>query len=263
MKKDIESYIEHNKQYEDPLVRKWIREECIRDDLNMFEKLGFKKAVDENPKVRNLHIDIGSGAGGLLFKTAPYFKKAIGIEPSKAAIEIAKAFTRGGVKNIEFINAGAVDAIRSLDLDEPVFFTTSIVFSHLKDYHVAECLKLINNAPLGSILLFNEPYDKNIQRRLWYVRRKRWWAENLPNWTLSFREHTDDGYKYKYGIFGICVGRENVINNYKTNVLEDILWIIGGVFHFLLYLPGGKIRLLGGKLIRMISSSLERKIRNF
>lgn len=261
MEEDNESYIEHNKQYDDPLVKKWLQEKCIRDDLNMFEKLGFKKVIDENPKVRNLHIDIGSGVGGLLFKTAPYFKKVIGIEPSKAAIEIARTFTKG-VQNIEFINAGAVDAIRSLNLTEPVFFTTSIVFSHLKDYHVAQCLKLIDNAPPGSVLLFNEPYDKNIQRKLWYIRRKRWWAENLQSWTLSFREHTNDGYKYKYGIFGICVGRGNIINNYKTNILEDILWRIDGVFHFLLYLPGGEMRSLGGKLIRMISLSLYRKIKN-
>ena len=256
MKKDLDSYIEHNKQFETILDLEWHREkyrEC--DELNYFENLGFKKVIDENPKVRKLHIDIGSGAGGLLLKTAPYFEMVVGIEPSKAAVKMARIFAKG-IKNIEFINADAIDAIRSLNLSEPVFFTTSMVFTHIKNYYVIECLRLINNAPLGSVLFFMEPYDKNIQYRLWYIRRKKWWAENLSHWALSFCRYTGNG--YKYGISGVFVGKENVANNYKTNVSEDILWLIDGFFHFLLYLPGRKIRLFAGKLLKI--TGLHREI---
>jgi len=249
MKKDLNSYVEHNKYYETTSDFKWHQKRYKEyDELNYFENLGFKKVIDENPKVRKLHVDIGSGAGWLLLKTAPYFEKVIGIEPSKTAVKMARIFTKR-TKNIEFINADAIDAIRSLNLNEPVFFTTSMVSSHIRDYYVIECLKLINNAPLGSVLFFREPYDKNIQIPLWHIRRKKWWAENLSNWNLSFCKYTGNG--YKYGISGVFIGKENVVNNYKTNVLEDILWMIDGFFHFLLYLPSRRIRSLGGKLLKI------------
>lgn len=257
MKKDFNSYIAHSKQYETTSDFKWHQKRYKEyDELNYFEKLGFKKVIDENPKVRKLHVDIGSGAGGLLLKTAPYFEMVVGIEPSKVAVKMARIFAKG-IKNIKFINADAIDAIQSLNFSEPVFFTTSMVFTHIKDYYVIECLKLVNNAPLGSVLFFNEPYDKNIQHKLWYIRRKKWWAANLSNWALSFCEYTGNG--YKYGISGVFIGKENVVNNYKTNVLEDILWLIDGFFHFLLYLPGRRIRSLGGKLLKIIS--LHREIK--
>jgi SAM-dependent methyltransferase len=227
-KKDLESYFEHNEQYETISSFEYQKRELARfDEIGLFEKVGFEKAILDHPEVRKLHIDIGCGVGWLLLKTAPYFQRVIGVEPSKAAIKMARRFT-GDFDNIELINADMVDAMEHLHLTEPVFFTTAAVLSHIKDWYVAEFLKLVDNAPKGSVLFFREPYDKNIQQKFWYIRRKKWWAEHLSNWQLSFCGYRNEG--YLNGIKGVCVGRENVVECWESDLTQNLSWFFGGLF---------------------------------
>lgn len=245
-KKDLDSYFEHDKQYSSLNSLSWHKGRYKEyDELNYFENLGFKKIIEDHPEVRKIHIDIGSGAGWLLLKTATYFDNVIGIEPSKSAVRMAAIFAKD-FKNIHFINSDMIDGIKLISLVDQVFFTTSAVLSHIKDYHVVEFLKLIDNAPVGSVLFFREPYDKNIQRNLWHIRRKKWWANNLSNWDLTFCNYTNDG--YSNGISGICVGKERVINHYDTTILEDIFWIVSSIYYQSKYLTGTLLKLVYHKL---------------
>jgi SAM-dependent methyltransferase len=195
------------------------------DEQNMFEKQGFKAALEKFDH-RKLHIDIGSGTGWLLGKTAPLFEKVIGIEPSKAATH-ASGLVFSNFKNIEYINEDVVDAMKSMDISSPAFFTSSIVFSHIKNFHVANFLKELNMAPQGSTFHFFENYDTNIQHAFWYIRNKEWWAKRLPNWQLTFMDIPNE--EYKSGIFGICVGKENVTDTYSLPLGDKIRWRVSGV----------------------------------
>ena len=98
MEKDLESYNRHEHTYQS-VSANWIREKQDEmERLGNFKLYGFKQAMDKNPLVRSVHIDIGSGAGWLLKYTAPHFKRVIAIEPSVTATDFAKAY------NHEFTN---------------------------------------------------------------------------------------------------------------------------------------------------------------
>lgn len=250
--KDNNSYMAHNNDYKKsgPEWHKQVFKEY--EELNVFEKMGFKKVIDENLHVRELHIDIGCGAGWLLRKTAPFFKKVIGIEPSKTAIEIAREITKE-YNNIEFINLSAIEALKSIDLKTPCLFTACMVFSHIGDCHVGKILEIINNkAPMGSILYFYEPYDKNIQVSLWYVRRKKWWRENLSNWDLSFSAIKDKG--YRKGISGKFVGRPvgQEKQGSSSDIIFDIWWSISGIYYKVRFEVPRKIRELKASIVSKI-----------
>jgi hypothetical protein len=221
------SYKAHNREYEDSSSLEWHKTRYSEFKKNKdFEVLGFKKIIDANPLVRDIHIDLGSGAGWLLSNTAPIFKKVIGIEPSLAAINMAKYFNKDFF-NIEYLNLGMIEGLEQTKITLPTFFTTSIVLTHIKNSTVMEFLKLINNSPTGSVLFFFEPYDKNCQQYLWHIRSKHWWAKNLSNWDLNFNNYKSD--KYLYGISGICVGADKNKNNYQKSILENILWYLSGL----------------------------------
>ena len=228
MKKDLKSYVEHDRDYRGQFgIESFRKAKADYDASGMFEHDGFKRAIDMTP-IRKLHIDIGSGGGWLLFKTSPLFEKVIGIEPSKAACDnVAMLIQEYKLNNIELINADMTDALGKLKLATPVFFTTAIVFSHIKDYYVKEFLKLLNTVPDGSTLFFCERYDKNIHQNLWHIRRKYWWAKNLPEWQLEFFELNISG--YKSGIFGRKIGAQNVKNGYVPSLKDNLLWCIDGI----------------------------------
>jgi hypothetical protein len=120
-----------------------------------------------------------------------------------------------------------IDGIVELNLSEPSFFTTSTVLSHIKDYYVKEFLKLMDNAPKNSVLYFFENYDKNIQQKLWHIRRKYWWAKNLSEWELIFFDLENNG--YKSGIYGTKVEKRNVKNHYIPSFKENVIWFFDGV----------------------------------
>ncbi len=224
MKKDLSSFIAHDNQYvvNDVEVENTLQIIKKYDDDKVFENQGFDRALGLFPN-RNLHIDIGSGTGWLLRKTSPLFEKVIGIEPSKAATNVSSRILKDN-QNIEYINEDMVDAILKMQLKSPAFFTTSIVLSHIKDFHVSNLLEVLNSAPEGSTLYFYENYDTPISHRHWYIRNRNWWSSQLPNWDLSFFDIQND--IYKSGIFGKCVGAQNVKSFYRMTLVQNISWIM-------------------------------------
>lgn len=227
MKKDTKSYNAHNAEYETSSNLEWSRNRFEEyDKHNYFESLGFKEVIEAHPEIRKVHVDIGSGAGWLLAKTAPYFERVIGIEPSAAAVQIAKNFTQQ-FGNAEYVVDDMISGLNSLKLSDPVFVTTSTVLSHIGDDEVSRFLKLLNDVPTGSVLFFREPYGKNKQQYLWHIRSKEWWANHLPQWNLTFCNYTGNG--YLNGIKGVYVGSGNVVNYYSMGAFERIVWHISGL----------------------------------
>lgn len=223
MKKDLQSFYVHDKQYKQKGSLEYefkINQEY--ENKNIFNEYGFKKII-ENLNNIGIHIDIGCGTGWLIKKTSSYFNKVIGIEPSQAAIDIAKIITKD-CNNIIFINKDMTEAFDQIKFEKPVFITSAIVFSHIKNNYVSNFLKLLKKLPNGSILFFDEPYDKHIYQPLWYIRNKSWWAKNLPDFELTFLNNNING--YLRGIYGIKIGRNKVVNKYKTNLLQKIIWQI-------------------------------------
>ena len=239
MEVDLESYKKHDRAYKSLDVETAFSKMKILDKLDFFNFYGFAEAIRTNPKVRDLHVDIGSGAGWLIKHTAPIFKKVLSVEPSVRATEISKIYN-SEFSNIEYLNEDMVLAFSHLPVDEPYFVTTSAVFCHIKDFHVENFLRLLNHAPKGTVLLFCEPYDKNIQQPFWHIRNQEWWRKNLPLWNLEFR-----GIKgvwegkvepYKKVIYGVCVG-ERVVEptTLGRRMYRKLWWGLQGIFFKLRY----------------------------
>jgi len=149
------------------------------------DKHGF--IMDKNPHIKTL-VDIGSGTGWFVnyAKTHRDFKLIYGIEPSAHAINIAKKIY-GDNGSVNYINNYGEDGLLEIKLDEPTFFTTFIVLSHLEDNSVSSILINMDKiAPLESILYFNEMHGEPLQQNMWNCRTKEWWENNLPNWELTF-----------------------------------------------------------------------------
>ena len=149
-------------------------------------------------------IDIGSGTGWFVNYLKKYknFENVIGIEPSNAAIEIAKHIYTSDVTHFCGM---AENILQELTLFKPTLFTTFIVLSHLTDPVVIKILREIDKiAPKGSVFIFNENYGQSFHMNLWHCRTKKWWEENLPNWTITYdeRERADLRY-YKQGLMGV------------------------------------------------------------
>jgi hypothetical protein len=223
---DNVSFLSHNAEYQSTSDLKWTQERFNEYEINgVFRDLGFEKATLNVSSTITKHIDIGSGAGWLLIKTAPFFKKVVGLEPSLAAVKMSQQLTQQ-IQNIEYKNVDMMQLGHEMSTNEPVFLTTSTVLSHIDDKTVSSFLKIVNNASIGSALYFGEPYGKNRQQYLWHVRSKEWWAKNLPNWELDFE--TLSTKEYSYGIFGKCVGEQNVQNTYKMSAAQRLFWFISG-----------------------------------
>lgn len=244
MKKDLSSYVAHNEQYvvNDIEINNTLRVIQKYDQLDTFKNQGFERALSLFQH-RDVHIDIGSGTGWLLRKTAPIFSKVIGIEPSKAATDVSSKILKD-FQNIEYINEDMVDALIKLGQTTPAFVTSSIVFSHIKNFHVANFLKELDKLPDGSNLYFYENYGTNISHKHWYIRSKYWWARNLPNWDITFFDIPNNG--YTSGIFGSRVGANKVKSNYKMSFLQSITWQANGIIN---------------KIIKLINKISKSKIR--
>ncbi len=224
---DNKSYLAHNAEYESSSDLDYCKKRFAEyEQNNYFEKLGFKKVIDDHPEVRSIHIDIGSGAGWLQAKTASYFDRVIGIEPSKAAVGTARQITES-FGNVEYLNDDMAGGLEKITLNGPALFTSSTVFSHINDESVADFLKILSRVPPGSVLFFREPYGKNYQQYLWHIRSKEWWASRLPDWELTFCGYTGNG--YENGISGVLVGRENVKNNFRMGIAERAVWHLSGI----------------------------------
>jgi len=230
MKKDLQSYKKHNSEYLEEMNNYNNNVEVVKryNQHNLFKNLGFEYAIRMSNPLPKIHIDIGSGNGWLVRKTAPLFKKVIGIEPSMTIIEVANKINEGNT-NVSFVNADMIDGLQQLDTKDPVFVTTATVLNHIEDYYVAEFLSLVNELPVNSTLFFDERYDKNINWNMWHVRSKDWWCDNLPNWQLLFCNIENSG--YASGIFGVCVGKENVLPSHTMGIFAKILWKTSRIFN--------------------------------
>ena len=222
MKKDLESYKRHNKDYEN-LTDFYKAENIIKrtEATNDFVRAGFDYALFVTKNMPSAHIDIGSGVGWLVRKMSPHFTKSIGIEPSHAAVLAAKELTKD-LSNTSFVENDMIDGYKEINLTEPAFFTTGAVLSHIEDYYVEAFLKLLNNAPSGSILFFSENYDRNMQWPMWHIRSQEWWISHLPNWQLTF--FNIEIATYSSGIYGVCVGKDFVLKNHTRGLFWKMLW---------------------------------------
>ena len=133
-------------------------------------------------------VDIGSGTGwfaNYLVEQRSY-KKVYAIEPSEAAIEIAKKIYPDN-KKVKYINGFAEEQISKLKLTKPTFFSTMCVLAHLEDEDVINVLNAISKvAPEGSILACSEPWGDTYNRQCWNIRPPEWWVSNLINWEYEF-----------------------------------------------------------------------------
>ncbi|MCK9344970.1 MAG: class I SAM-dependent methyltransferase [Candidatus Pacebacteria bacterium] len=230
MKKDLQSYEKHNSEYLEEtnsyenniqLIKKY-------DQCNLFKTLGFELAIRMSNPLPETHIDIGSGNGWLVRKSSRFFKKSIGIEPSTAITKVATRINEENT-NVSFINADMIDGLQQLDIKAPVFITTATVLNHIENYYVEEFLSYVNNLPTNSTLFFDERYDKNTSWNMWHVRNKDWWIKNLPNWQLFFCNIEIGG--YPSGIFGVCVGEQDVLPNHKTGSVTNLGWKLSWLFN--------------------------------
>jgi len=227
-KKDLTSFHRHDRDYVNVDPKSYATTFKDMDIYQQFDLYGYKTIIESFPLVRSLHIDMGCGGGWLLEKTAPLFERVIGVDPSAAALEGAREVTKN-LPNVEFLEADMVEALEKISPVEPIYITTTTVMSHIKDEWVEEFLKAVNNLPKGSILTFGEPHGTNINRPLWYIRSKSWWAERLPNWQLVFGEKKPSG--MNYGFIGWNSGKENVVSYHRQSWLEKISWKFSGIYH--------------------------------
>lgn len=237
------SYEEHNREYETVSGLSWCKQHYKDfEERQFFKNLGFEDVVIKESQTINHHVDIGSGAGWLLTNTSKYFSKVTGVEPSFKATEIAKILNQNQ-SNIEFVNLGMMEFVKQFKPVEPFFMTTSTVLSHIDNTTVREFLKELDLCPIGSKFYFGEPYGKNRNQYLWYVRNKSWWAESLPSWQLEFRDKKNDD--YPFGIYGEYVGKDYVTNKYSMSKFDKLKWIISGIpsyFKYIVKLSLMKIR---------------------
>jgi len=188
---NIDSFNQHNQNY--VLDDAFQKERKSHEDHNSnnFEFL-YKSdiphgdALDEHKLT--VGVDIGSGTGwfaNYLVEQRSY-KKVYAIEPSEAAIEIAKKIYPDN-KKVKYINGFAEEQISKLKLTKPTFFSTMCVLAHLEDEDVINILGAINKvAPEGSMLACSEPWGEFYHRQCWNIRPPEWWVSNLVNWEYEF-----------------------------------------------------------------------------
>lgn len=228
------SFAAHHAGYETEFGIDWCRKHYADYEArNLFSIQGFEKHVLEAKQTLSTHIDIGSGAGWLVRKTAPHFATVYAVEPSLAATEIAKELNTD-LSNIQFMNMGMFEFMTKHQPQEPYLTTTATVLSHIDNATVKNFLKILNDAPIGSRLYFGEPFDRNRYQYLWFIRSREWWAAQLTNWQLEFSDCMNDS--YPYGIAGVAVGKANVTNRYRMSITEKIVWLVSGIPSYLKYL---------------------------
>jgi hypothetical protein len=223
MHKDLKSYAAHDREFHSELNSYDATLGIIKkyDEEKQFEKLGFALALKLTTVLPKIHIDIGSGNGWLLRKMSPYFEKCIGIEPSEAGSTLSLKINSEN-KNVSVVNKDMIDGMEYLNITKPVFITTSTVLNHIENYHVGDFLKKVNELPHGSVLYFDERYEKTSEIKMWHVRSKDWWRDRLPNWQVIFLDINVDA--YPSGIYALCLKEEKLKNVKSLSFFEKITW---------------------------------------
>lgn len=146
------------------------------------------ESISENPNLKTC-VDLGSGTGWVSNILSEKFSRVISIEPCISAIEISKHyFGNGFTSNIEWKHGFAEEVLLDLEeITEPTFVFTGVVLSHTPHNVAKKVLKYINkNLANGSAGLLVEAWGRPRSERLWHVRSKVWWQENLSNCELDF-----------------------------------------------------------------------------
>ena len=208
----LTSYRQHHSEYVRPdavarhrtIYRTYEEQDLFNHPENRFGEL-----LAKHPEVRGVAVDIGAGAGWLSARLSRDFERVIAIEPSGAALELAKQiYSNAMFGNIEWIQGMAQELIRNLHLNLPAFFVTGCVLSHLPDDVVMRICSAVNKvAPQGSILAFAECWGPESHEVMWHVRTQEWWRRALPGWELDFHgPHIQDVPGRHKGIHGVRIG---------------------------------------------------------
>jgi|TARA_B000000609_G_C24119420_1_gene318686 SAM-dependent methyltransferase len=188
---NTESLRQHNLNYEKDDAFEKERKAHLEHNLEDFKFL-YQDDVPHGDVLDSIElkiaVDIGSGTGwfaNYLIKERNY-KKVYAIEPSEAAINIAKRIYPDR-KGVEYIHGFAEEQISKLKLKEPSFFSTMCVLAHLEDNDVMGILKSIDTvAPSGSKLVCSEPWGDFYHRQCWNIRPPEWWSDILAGWEFEF-----------------------------------------------------------------------------
>ena len=188
---NVESLEQHNVNYvkDDAFEReKKAHEEHNSDNFKFLyqEDIPHGDALDKYELTSG--VDIGSGTGWFAnyLVTQRNYKKVYAIEPSEAAIDIAKKIYPNS-KKVNYIQGFAEEQISKLKLVEPAFFSTMCVLAHLEDNDVSGILRTIDKiAPVGSILACSEPWGDFYHRECWNIRPPEWWSDALADWEFEF-----------------------------------------------------------------------------
>jgi SAM-dependent methyltransferase len=158
------------------------------DQTNIFngETLRFQDIIQANPWIQ-VAVDIWSGSWFYSGKLTEYFDTVYWVEPSATGIEIAKQITKNS-HQITWINDFWEKAVEKIvqEHNEPIFFLTSTVLSHLDDTVVSAVCASINQSKVGSVFAFSEVFWKTKHQHLWHIRSQAWWQEQLPWWEIDF-----------------------------------------------------------------------------
>lgn len=188
---NLRSYLNHNAEYEQESAfgREKIAHEknnlnnfqfLYQDDIphgNILDKYTFKTAVD---------IGCGTGWFANYLVTERGYKTVYAIEPSQAAVNIAKELY-SDQKKVKYIVGFAEHEIVKLKLKTPTLFSTMCVLAHIPDESVIQILEAINqSAPIGSVLTFSEPWGPEYHRDCWHIRDSEWWSDRMPDWEFEF-----------------------------------------------------------------------------
>jgi hypothetical protein len=144
--------------------------------------------ISENPNLKTC-IDLGSGTGWVSNILSEKFSRVVSIEPSTSAIEISKhCFGYGYSSNIEWMQGFAEEILPELDeLSGPTFVFTGVVLSHTPNSVAKKILRYFDeNLLIGSAGLLVEAWGNPRSEKLWHIRSKAWWQENLSNCEIDF-----------------------------------------------------------------------------
>lgn len=207
------SFKRHNRQYEDVDALERERKSGLhnlKEDLVNGPELRIKDLLSQHPGPK-MAIDIGSGTGWSAAALSSQLDEIIAIEPSKAAVDIARElYPRSSYPNITWVTGFAETEIPKLQIPNPALFFTGCVLSHIRDKEVAAiCEAVTKAAPAGSLLSFAECWgEKSWHQLMWHVRTREWWQQQLPGWRLDFHGPLvpeKDDYKgtYHKGFWGV------------------------------------------------------------
>lgn len=191
------SYKQHNSEY---ISNGKFEYEKKCHEYNSFKKVQYNadsplgKMLDQHSEIK-IGVDIGCGTGWVANLMSETKDIVYAIEPSEAAINIAKKLYPNNSK-INWKVGFAQEHLENLELQGPALFNCFCVLSHLEDDDVIKICEQINMiAQKGSVLSFSECFGCTYHAHLWHIRETRWWEERFLDWQIDFYgPPLNDGY---------------------------------------------------------------------